>query len=214
MLSFLTYKLAATPLTATRIYQIQKLQRTMILAIIRMRLPPKITILEKTKRRNAEASSWIFRNPWHAKVAQMHTRYDAHIRRSAWYGNWAGLAALHADPALQKRWALTGRLSRMFRGHIAQRWSQSVKLAEIHAFDPHLILTTKSAKYGKSYSLEEDNWKRQQRAQKIHCCVCLHAGCKYDELMRTTADHWACSVHRNVVSGSICCMHSKPRAGV
>ena len=121
ILPFLSYKLASTPLTATRIYQIQKLQRAMVLGALRLKLPQELSTLERQKRRHAAASNWIFQQPWHAKISALHLNYDSHIRRSAWRHNWAGLTLLHSDPALQTFRARTGRLFRMFRGHVAQR---------------------------------------------------------------------------------------------
>ena len=50
ILPFLTYKLAAVPLTTTRIYQIQKLQRTIVVGTLRIHLPGDISLL---KNRNS-----------------------------------------------------------------------------------------------------------------------------------------------------------------
>ena len=207
ILPFLSFKLVPLPLTETRLYAIQKLQRRMILATTKFRAPQGLSKLEIQKRRHAEASMWLFQSPWHSKIAGRHVQYDAHIRRAAWRHNWAGLAVLHADPAVESYWQRTGRLFRMYRGHIPQRWDASVRLADMHAFDKYLILTRRSAKYGRQYDEHRDSQRISDRAKRPCCCTCFHRGAKYDHLIQAANGHWTCIVHRTSARGVISCPH-------
>ena len=207
VLPFLSFKLVSLPLTATRLYNIQQVQRRTILSTVKFRAPKGVSKLEAQKRRHAAASAWLFKNPWHAKLAQRHVNYDAHIRRAAWTHIWAGIAAVHSDPALQSYWNRTGRLFRMYRGHIAQRWDASVKLAEMHAFDPYLILTNRSAKYGPNYDVHRDSARAASITKRPVCCICGHAGSKYDHLCQAKNGHLTCIVHRWVHEGKLNCPH-------
>ena len=155
----------------------------------------------------ALSSTWIFQCPWHSKVASMHCKFDQHIRRGAWTWNWAGLTALARDPGLERYWQKTGRLFRMYRGHINQRWAASIKVAEIHSEDPYLILTSKSAKFGADFDLLKHTTEAKARMSVPCCCICLHTGCKYDELRLAISGHWCCSVHRNCTAAGILCPH-------
>ena len=76
-----------------------------------------------------------------------------------------------------------------------------------HEVPPEQI-TSKSAKFGADYDLQTEVANRKLRSEQPRCCVCLHLGCKYDQLLKTSCGHYCCTVHRWTSEGIIRCMHS------
>ena len=150
---FVQYRLTSTPLSATRLYQIQKLQRRMLLGVLRVQTIPSQTPLERAKARNAIASYWIMQFPWHSKIATAQIKFNDHIQRAAWHNCWAGLMTLFCDTPVHSRWLATGRLRRFFQGHIATRWQTIIETCRVHSTDPWQILIDKSSKFKGRFDL-------------------------------------------------------------
>ena len=142
---------------------------------------------------------------WHHAVAKAQTTYDSHIRRGAWRLQWPGLLAFFRDPRKHAEWLATGRLRRMFQGHVAQRWSKSVAEASGHAQDEMLVLTLTSSKYRTDYSLQADQVRSRARQVRAVCCVCSHEGGGADYIVKTICNDHACQVHSDVCSAGYTC---------
>ena len=121
ILPYICHRLVPLPVSASRYYQVQKLQRLMYSTIITVRKTAGATKLEAIKDRNGIVTNWITHCPWHQKLAEQTLNYDAHITRAAWRGSRAGLASLHRNEQIETAWANTGRLKRFYQTHVALR---------------------------------------------------------------------------------------------
>ena len=157
---------------------------------MKIRTPPNMTAVDRVKRKNGIVSAWLFQRPWRQETAEAQIRYNKHAMRSAWNGNWSGLAILFRDPAVHAQWQATGRLRRFFQGHVAQRWSSSIKEAELHQLDPMLVLTKRSSKCKGNFNLaERERATTLRRRVPECCCCCTHRGNRHDQLQQTQKGH-------------------------
>ena len=193
---FLSFKLSSLPVTDTRLYQVQKLQRKMLLEMLRVPTTPGADKAQRARERNGAASAWLFAFPWHHKLAEQQGSFNEHLGRSAWSDNWAGLCSLWQDRDLHAAWLNTGRLRRFFQGHIAQRWEKSVAMCSMHATDPLLIIQGKSCKYKGYFDLQEHERKLAVKTNIPECCMCCHRHLRAEPLLRVQNGHYTCPIHR------------------
>ena len=134
ILPFLLFRLAATPLSETRLYQIQKLQRRLYLGIAGLKQRADELKSDWQRRRSTEISQAMERHGlWHAAVARAHVKFSAHIIRSKSREEWAGTLDAWEDANVHRRRSLGLRLGRLWPGHVASKWRNDV--AEKHAYD-------------------------------------------------------------------------------
>jgi hypothetical protein len=206
---FVQYRLTSTPLSATRLYQIQKLQRRMLLGVLRVQTIPSQTPLERAKARNAIASYWIMQFPWHSKIATAQIKFNDHIQRAAWHNCWAGLMTLFCDTPVHSRWLATGRLRRFFQGHIATRWQTSIDTCRVHSTDPWQILINKSSKFKGRFDLAAHQKREASISSIPECCKCAARHTRRQPLYKCSSGHFACIGHRCFLNEEWHCVHCK-----
>ena len=207
ILPYICYRLVPLPTSASRYYQIQKLQRWMYSAIITVRKTEGVTKLDAIKERNGIVAGWIMQCPWHQKIAEQTINYDAHIKRAAWRGSWAGLAALHGNEQIEAAWASTRRLKTFYQGHAPLRWDEAIKEAQVHKLDPWIVLERTSSRHRGYFDLQSAQSRHLSRCNEPECCCCAWRTTADDQLQRTANGHWACSVHWHAAGGRLVCPH-------
>ena len=130
----LLFKMAAAPLSATRLYQIQKLQRRVYLGCSGIKQQQTESKESWHRRRSTAVSQMMEQSSlWHAAVAKAHVGFADHVRRSASRSEWPGLLDSWQDPGVALRRRLGQRLGRKWPGHVASTWRNDIAAA--HAND-------------------------------------------------------------------------------
>ena len=130
----LLFRCAASPLSETRLYNIEKLQRRLYLSVAGLKQNINEDKLEWQKRRSATISNLMESSGlWHSAVAEAHCKFAAHIVRSASRQEWPGIMQSLQDPEITRRRFSGLRLLRRWRGHVASKWDNFV--AESHRND-------------------------------------------------------------------------------
>ena len=145
--------------------------------------------------------------PLAPKTAEQTIKYDAHIKRAAWRGSWAGLAALHGNEQIEAVWENTGRLKRFYQGHVPLRWDDAIKEAQIHQLDPWIVLERTSSRYKGHFDILSAQSRHQRRCKEPECCCCVWRTTADDQLRKAANGHWACSVHRFTAGDRCACPH-------
>ena len=131
---FLLFKMAASPLSTTRLYQIEKLQRRVYLGCAGLQRHADEQKDEWHKRRSSSISAAMEKHGlWHSAVARAHTKFAEHIARSEPRKEWAATFDAWRDPEVHRRRMQGLRVGRLWPGHVAATWRSEV--AERHAHD-------------------------------------------------------------------------------
>ena len=133
---YIMFRLTTTPLSETRVYQVEKMQRRMFNSIARVTQKDGESNHDFYKRKNTQVSSSMkLSGMWHCAAARQHLSFREHIKRSASRLEWAGVLDAWNDEGIAAARAAGARLLRRWRGHVAQSWALSEKTALKHSSD-------------------------------------------------------------------------------
>ena len=145
IMPYLVFRLTATPINHTRMYQVEKLQRLMYASSLNKKRLPNESALQRDKRLQAHTTQAMVKHGfWHVQAAQNVVNFYEHNIRAVKSHSWPGFLFNHQDWETEGRRLAGLRLSRTFRGHVATRWPDAVEAARQHIADPLLALPSKN----------------------------------------------------------------------
>ena len=119
----LLFRCAAMPLSETRLYNIEKLQRRLYLSVAGLKQGTSEEKLVWQKRRSSTISNLMTNSGlWHREAAEAHCKFADHIVRSLARLEWPGVMDAWEDTEVAWRRLSGLRLLRRWRGHVAARW--------------------------------------------------------------------------------------------